>query len=151
MTSRLYPDRPYLAASVAVIREGRVLLVARAGPPLARLFSLPGGVVEPGETLAEAALRELHEETGIRAEILGFLAPVEIIARDEAGRVRSHFVVCAHVARWLSGEGQASDEVLDVKWRSEAELESVPTTPGLVPILRAALAWPRHDAGGFST
>lgn len=142
MTSRLYPDRPYLAASVAVIREGRVLLAARARPPLARLFSLPGGVVEPGETLAEAALRELEEETGIRAEILGFLAPVEIIARDEAERVRSHFVVCAHAARWLSGEGQASDEVLEVRWLSEAELESLPMTPGLVPILRAALAWP---------
>ena len=59
-SSRLYPERPFLAASVAVLRNGKVLLAARANPPAAHVFSLPGGVVEPGETLAEAALRELR-------------------------------------------------------------------------------------------
>jgi 8-oxo-dGTP diphosphatase len=93
--SRLYPERPFLAASVAVIRDGRVLLAARAHPPGAHVFSLPGGLVEPGETLAQAALRELHEEVGIEAEIVGALAPVEVIERDESGRVRRHFVVMA--------------------------------------------------------
>ena len=139
-----------MAASVAVLRDDRVLVASRARPPLKGLFSLPGGVVEPGETLAEAALRELSEETGLVAEMLGFLSPVEIIDRDPDGRVRSHFVVCAHVARWLSGEGVANDEVEELRWLSGAELEAVPTTPGLLPILRAALAWQDGDWCGFS-
>ena len=65
--SRAYPTRPFLAASIAVFRDGQVLLAERAAPPAARLFSLPGGLVEPGESLQEAALRELEEETGVEA------------------------------------------------------------------------------------
>lgn len=142
--SRLYPDRPFLAASVAVIRDGQVLLAARANPPAARVFSLPGGVVEAGETLAEAALRELHEEVGITAAILGFIAPVEVIERDPAGRVRRHFVVFAHAARWISGEPRIGPEALALRWVTEAELGPLAdelgfaTTPGLIPILAAA-------------
>jgi ADP-ribose pyrophosphatase YjhB (NUDIX family) len=145
-SSRLYPDRPFLAASVAVIRDGRVLLAARANPPAAHVFSLPGGVVEAGETLAEAALRELREEVGVEAEILGFLSPVEIIQRDAAGRVERHFVVCAHVARWTGGEPQIGAEALEVRWLAPEDLArldgdpSFRTTPGLIPILSAAFA-----------
>jgi 8-oxo-dGTP diphosphatase len=142
--SRLYPDRPYLAASVAVIRDGRVLLAARANPPGAGVFSLPGGVVEPGETLAEAALRELHEEVGVAAEILGFITPVEVIERDEAGAVRRHFVVCPHVGRWIAGEPRTGPEAFALRWVAEAELAGLTadagflTTPGLMPILARA-------------
>ena len=68
--SRLYPDRPFLAASFAVFREDRVLLGSRATPPNDALYSIPGGVVEAGETREEAALRELFEETGGRAQSL---------------------------------------------------------------------------------
>jgi ADP-ribose pyrophosphatase YjhB (NUDIX family) len=142
--SRLYPERPFIAASVAVIRDGRVLLAARANPPAAHVFSLPGGVVEAGEPLAEAALRELREEVQVEAEILGFIAPVEVIERDEAGAVRRHFVVFPHVARWLSGEPQTGPEALEIRWLGRDELDGLEanpafgTTPGLLPILRAA-------------
>jgi 8-oxo-dGTP diphosphatase len=142
--SRLYPHRPILAASVAVIRDGRVLLAARANEPAAHVYSLPGGVVEPGETLAEAALRELHEEVGIEAMILGFIAPVEVIERDEAGRVRRHFVVAAHAARWVAGEPRTGPEALALRWVPEADLDGLAhesgfrTTPGLLPILASA-------------
>lgn len=144
--SRRYPDRPFLAASVAVIRDGRILLAARANPPAAHVFSLPGGVVEAGETLAAAALRELREEVGVEAEILGFLAPVDIIQRDEAGRVERHFVVCAHVARWTRGEPQIGAEALEIRWLAREDLARLGpdsdfrTTPGLIPILSAAFA-----------
>lgn len=134
---RLYPARPILAASVAVLRAGRVLLAGRGRPPLEGLYSLPGGLVEPGETLVEAALRELREEVGVEAEILGFVAPVEIIERDGRG-VRRHFVVCAHAARWLSGEPQTGPEAIDVRWVREDEIAALPTTPGLAGILRRA-------------
>src|SRR5690242_15076493 len=125
---RLYPTRPYLAASVAVFREGRVLVAARARPPLDRVYSLPGGLGEPGETLSEAALRELREEVGIEADLIGFVAPVEFIERDDAGRVRHHFVICAHAARWIAGEPQAGEEALDVRWVSEPDAAALPTT-----------------------
>jgi ADP-ribose pyrophosphatase YjhB (NUDIX family) len=141
MTSdRLYPARPFLAASVAVMRDGRVLLAARARPPLEHVFTLPGGLVEPGETLAEAALRELDEEVGVAAELLGFLAPVEVIDREPEGRVRHHYVVCAHVARWLSGEPRTGLEALEVRWVTLKESAGLRTTPGLAALLSQAFA-----------
>lgn len=139
---RLYPTRPILAASVAVFRGGRVLVAARGRPPLEALYSLPGGLVEPGETLVETALRELREEVGVEGEILGFVGPVEIIERDGRG-VRRHFVVCAHAARWLSGEPRTGPEAIDVRWVREDEIASLPTTPGLAEILGRAFALDR--------
>lgn len=137
---RLYPSRPFVAASAAVLRGDRVLLAARARPPLESIFSLPGGLVEPGETLAEAALRELLEETGIEADLLAPLPPIEFIERDPDGRVRHHFVICPHAVRWRAGEGRAGPEALAFRWARESEVDGIPTTPGLVPVLRAAFA-----------
>lgn len=147
--SRLYPDRPFLAASVAVVREGRLLVAARTKPPLDHVFSLPGGVVELGETLAEAALRELAEEVGVTAQIVGFVAPLDIVERDEAGRVRHHFVVMAHAARWVAGEGSVGDEAREVRWVTPAEAAGLSTTPGLVPILERALDLVRSATDGI--
>lgn len=147
--SRLYQDRPFLAASVAVVRKGQVLLAARTKPPLDHVFSLPGGAVELGETLAEAALRELAEEVGVTAEIVGFVAPLDIVERDEIGRVRHHFVVMSHAARWIAGEGSVGDEAREVRWVTPAEAAGLSTTPGLVPILERALALVRSAAEGI--
>lgn len=138
--SRLRPTRPFLAASVAVFRDGKVLLAARAHPPAAEIFTLPGGVVEVGETLAEAARRELMEEVGVVAEIVAFLAPVEVIEREPDGGVLRHFVVCAHAARWISGEGTTGAEALAVRWVDPADVGTLRTTPGLLPIIRQAAA-----------
>jgi ADP-ribose pyrophosphatase YjhB (NUDIX family) len=141
MTSdRFYPARPFLAASVACFREGRVLLAARSKPPLETRFSLPGGMVEPGETLGEAALRELREETGVEAKLIGFVAPVEVIERDPDGRVRLHIVIAAHAAHWVSGEGQTGPEALDIRWVPQSAIDSLPTTPGLSAVLMRAFA-----------
>ncbi|WP_375458806.1 NUDIX hydrolase [uncultured Enterovirga sp.] len=144
--SRLYPARPYLAASVAVLRGRRVLLAARGRPPLDHVFSLPGGLVETGETLADAALRELQEETGVTADLIRFVGPIEFMDHEPDGRVRHHYVICAHAARWRSGEGMVGAEASAIRWLAEGEMGSLPTTPGLLPILRAAFAIGR-DAG----
>ena len=112
---RLYPPRPILAVSVAVFRQGRVLVGRRARPPMAGRFSLPGGVVEIGETLIEAALRELYEEVGVEAEIVGFNRHIEPIVR-EGGRVRAHFVIASFVGRWTRGEARVSPEIDAVAW-----------------------------------
>ena len=138
--SRTYPDRPFLAASICVVRDGRVLLAARARPPLEGVFTLPGGLVEAGETLAETAIRELREEVGVEAEMVGFVGPVEVIERDEDGRAKHHFVICAHAARWVSGEGTIGDEALEVRWLRPDELGSVRTTLGLERIVAGAVA-----------
>lgn len=137
--SRLYPDRPFLAASVAVFRDGRVLLGARTAPPAPNVFSLPGGVVEPGETLEDAALRELAEETGVRARIVGFAGHTEVIDRDDEGRIRRHFVVASFAAHWESGEGEPSAEAPVLIWADPEALDR-PVTPGLKRILDAARA-----------
>src|SRR4051812_20847948 len=113
---RIYPARPFLAASVAVLRDNRVLVAARGRGAMVGLYSLPGGLVEAGETLAEAALREVREEVGVEAEMIGFLDHAEVIERDEDARVRHHFVICVHAARWVAGEPQVGDEALDVRW-----------------------------------
>lgn len=137
---RRYPSRPFLAASVAVLREGRVLLATRTRPPMNALYTLPGGLVEPGETLAEAALRELREEVGVEARMIGFVEHVEVLERDEAGRVCAHFVICAHVAEWISGEGSTGPEAGAVVWASPDAVARLPTTPRLADIVARAFA-----------
>jgi 8-oxo-dGTP diphosphatase len=135
---RIYPQRPILAASMAVFRDGKVLLASRTKPPSATLFSLPGGLVDVGETLEEAALRELQEEVGVTAKIAGPAGQVQIIERDEEGRVRRHFVVCAFAACWVSGEGQPGEEAAAVVWAGESDIATLAITPGLADILATA-------------
>lgn len=136
--SRLYPERPFLAASAALIRDGRLLLATRGKPPLAGIFSLPGGLVETGETLAEAALRELREEVGVTGEVVDVIGPVEFLERDGEGRVSHHFVILAHLVRWVAGEPCTGEEASELRWIGPDEIGTVPTTPGLDPILLRA-------------
>ena len=138
--SPLYPERPFLAASVAVFRDGRVLLGARTAAPAPGVFSLPGGVVELGETLEAAALRELMEETGVAARIIGFVGHTEVLDMDDGQRVRRHFVVASFAAHWLAGDGTPSDEAPQLVWADPRDLGDLPTTPGLKRILDMACA-----------
>ena len=142
---RLYPVRPYLAASVAVFRDGRVLLAARGKPPWEGVLSLPGGLVETGETLGEAALRELREEVGVEARLIGLVAPVEVIEREPDGRVKHHLVIAAHAARWVSGEPRIGPEAKDIRWVTERDMTGLPLTPGLAGILEQAFRLDRQD------
>jgi mutator protein MutT len=137
MNDRLYPARPILAVSVAVFRGGRVLVARRAREPMMGRFSLPGGVVEVGETLAQAVGRELAEEVGIEADIVGFNRHVEPIIR-EGDRIRAHFVIASFVARWRRGEPSLGAEVDEVAWIDPAECGAIPTTPELGDILLSA-------------
>lgn len=149
--ARLFPTRPFVGASIAVLRGGRVLLAARANEPLRGVWTLPGGLVEPGETLAAAALRELREEVGVEARVLGSLTPTEIILHEEDGRLRHHYVVHPHAALWSGGEPEPGPEALAVRWATLAEVAELETTPGLVETLaeafsRAAAHDVVHDA-----
>lgn len=136
--------RPTLAASVAVFRDGKVLLATRTKPPADRLWSLPGGKVEAGETLEQAALRELDEEVGVKARIIGFNRHVEIVGRSLDNVLTHHFVVASFVAEWLEGEAQTGPEAGGVMWANPLSLGGLATTRDLGNVLRDAHAiWMR--------
>ena len=137
---RTYPTRPYLAVSAAIIRDGKLLIVRRARPPAHGLFTLPGGGVEVGETLHEAVIREVREETGLTIAPLGLAGYREAIARDRDGRIERHFVILPFAARWLAGEVVLNDELAEARWLAPAELAGLKTTEGLADIVRAAFA-----------
>src|SRR5262245_65088434 len=135
---RLYPDRPFVAASAAVGRDGKVLVVRRARAPADGVFSLPGGVVETGETLHEAVKREVREETGLAIEPVALAGFRETIVRDQNNRVERHFVILPFAARWIAGEPVLSEELSECRWVDQSELSALPTTPGLAAIVAAA-------------
>jgi ADP-ribose pyrophosphatase YjhB (NUDIX family) len=137
---RKYPQRPYLAVSAAIIRDGKVLLVRRARHPARNLYTLPGGAVEIGEPLTDAVAREVREETAIEIELVGLAGHREVIVRDMQGRIERHFVIMCYAARWRSGEAVLNDELDDARWLTPAELQSLSTTEGLAEIVAAAMA-----------
>jgi ADP-ribose pyrophosphatase YjhB (NUDIX family) len=138
--SRAYPDRPFLAASAAVIRDSKVLIVRRARPPARGVYTLPGGVVETGETLAEAAKREVREETGLDVAPLALAGFREVILRDDGNAVSRHFVILSFAARWVAGEVRLNGELDDARWLDPAEIAGLSTTEGLSEIVAAAFA-----------
>lgn len=133
---RTYPQRPILAVSAAIIHEDRVLIVRRAKPPL--LFTLPGGVVEAGETLHAAIQREVMEETSLAIEPVALAGHREVIGRDPDGRVKRHFVIMAFACRWTGGELALSDEVAEAQWLAPDKIAGLETTEGLAEIVAAA-------------
>jgi ADP-ribose pyrophosphatase YjhB (NUDIX family) len=137
---RAYPDRPFLAVSAAIIRDGQVLLVRRARAPANGLFSLPGGVVEAGETLHEALMREIREETSITIEPVALAGFRETVTRDENNRVERHFVILPFAARWIAGEPSLNDELSEARWVAPDVVAGLPTTPGLAHIVESAFA-----------
>jgi len=137
---RSYPTRPYLAVSAAIIRDGKVLIVRRARPPAYGVFTLPGGGVEAGETLHEAIIREVMEETALTIEPLGLAGYREAIARDADGKVERHFVILPFAARFIAGEVALNEELAEARWLVPSGLAGLKTTDGLAEIVRAAYA-----------
>jgi ADP-ribose pyrophosphatase YjhB (NUDIX family) len=135
---RHYPDRPYLAVSAVIVRDGEFLAVRRARPPMQGLFTLPGGGVEAGESLAEAVCREVREETGLTIEAAALAGYREVITRDDAGRVQRHFVILTFAARWVAGEPRLNEELLEARWIRPAGLPELSTTEGLAEIVASA-------------
>jgi 8-oxo-dGTP diphosphatase len=135
---RAYPDRPYLAVSAAIIRGDRILLARRARGPALGVWTLPGGVVEAGETLTEALLREVAEETGMTVEPVALAGHREVVVRDVGGRVSRHFVILCFASRWIAGEPNLNEELDEARWLRPAELGDFKTTDGLAEIVAAA-------------
>src|SRR5579863_6576578 len=140
-------SRPLVGVSIAVFRNERVLLATRTKPPFVGLFTLPGGHIEPGERVADAALRELTEETGVHADLVGFNQYVEIFAPPGADGVRRHVVILSFVGRWLSGEGTPGPEAGEILWADANQLAQLKTSPYLIEVVsNAGRVLARHQS-----
>jgi 8-oxo-dGTP diphosphatase len=137
MASAAIPARPQLAVSAAIFRNGQVLVVRRARSPARGLYSVPGGRVEYGETLAQALTREVMEETGLTIALAGLAGWREAVP-DPARGTAGHFVILSFAARWIGGEVRLNDELDDAQWRDPDDLQDLATTDGLADIIRAA-------------
>ncbi len=113
---REYPDSPLIGVGAIIIEAGRVLLVKRGHPPLEGEWSIPGGVLEVGETLREAAKREAREETGLAVETADLLGVYDRILRDGKGRIRYHYVLVDFLCRRVAGEPAAAGDADEVRW-----------------------------------
>jgi ADP-ribose pyrophosphatase YjhB (NUDIX family) len=129
---------PRAAASAAIFRGDTVLLVERGSGPSAGAWSLPGGHIEPGETAAAAALREIGEETAIAAELIGLADLRDVIRRDSAGALLAHYVIAVYYGRWREGEPVAGSDSRAARFVPLDELDQYPLTEGTARIIRNA-------------
>jgi 8-oxo-dGTP diphosphatase len=151
-SSREYPERPLVGVGGVVIDEGRALLIRRASEPLRGEWSIPGGMLELGETLEEGVARELLEETGLQVRVLELIEVFERIVYaangERAGggdfrRPRFHYVIADYLCERISGEHAAASDVTDVVFAKEEELERFSLTETALRILHKAFAMDR--------
>jgi 8-oxo-dGTP diphosphatase len=135
---RRYPKRPILGVGAIVIDGGRVLLVERGREPLLGYWSLPGGVLEVGETLADGVQRETREETGLEVEPITVVEIFERIMRDASGACEYHYVLVDYLCRPISGTLAPADDVNRVEWVERARLGAYKITEGTVPVIEKA-------------
>ena len=135
---REYPDRPIVGVGAVIVDSGRVLLVKRGAPPLLGEWSLPGGVVEIGETLRAAAEREALEETGLVVEAGEVLEVLDRIIPGENGRAQYHYVLIDFLCRVTGGKLRVGGDAVDAAWATEEELTKFKLEkPAVQVILRA--------------
>ncbi|HXO88605.1 MAG TPA: NUDIX hydrolase [Candidatus Acidoferrales bacterium] len=120
--SREYPERPMVGVGGVVISGGRALLVRRGRAPLEGQWSIPGGMLEVGETLLEGVRRELLEETGVEVRVGELIEVFERITPDSDAKTRYHFVVLDYLCEAVCGEARAGSDVVDVAWAAPSEL-----------------------------
>lgn len=134
--------RPVAAVLAVVIHEGQVLLVQRANPPDAGLWGFPGGKVEYGEPLMQAAERELLEETGVSATAQAVIGAVDVLDRSDDGTLRQHFILIAVRCNWQSGTPLAADDALDARWVALDGMETaLPLSRDVAMVARQGAGW----------
>ena len=120
---REYPDRPIVGVGAVIIDQRRVLLVKRGSPPMVGQWTIPGGVVELGETLRSAAEREAREETGLTVEAGEVIEVIDRILPGEDGRTQYHYVLVDFLCRVREGEARAGSDAAEIAWAGQDELE----------------------------
>ena len=137
---REYPEAPRVGVGAVVLHEGRVLLVRRGGQPSFGRWSLPGGLVELGETTAEAACRELAEECGCAIRLVGVAGVVDRIVRDAEGRIRYHYVLVDYLAYPESAAITAGSDAAEACWVEIDRMSELDVTEGVADMIRRAVA-----------
>jgi len=136
MSTHEYPDSPQIAVGTIVIKDRGVLLVKRKQPPGMGLWAIPGGRVELGETLQEAAEREVGEETGVTVRAGYPVYTFDLIERDDAGRIRYHYIIVDLMADYVAGNPNPSDDASEARWVTSEELDDLPASHATKEVLR---------------
>ena len=136
--SREYPDYPRVGVGAVILHEDKVLLVRRGQSPSFGKWSLPGGLVELGETTREAIAREIMEECGIKIQIIEVAGMLDRIVRDDTGRVRYHYVLVDYLAYPDSLDVEAGDDAAEAQWFEIGRVAELDTTQGLLDMIRRA-------------
>jgi 8-oxo-dGTP diphosphatase len=133
---REYPDRPLVGIGAIIIENGRLVLIKRGQPPLMGEWSIPGGMLELGETVREAAIREAREETGLTVEPGELLGVFDRVIRDEENCVRYHYVLIDFLCRRIAGEVRAAGDVDDAQWFTQEESAKLPLAKDTAEVIR---------------
>ena len=133
---REYPEAPLVGVGAIIVEAGRVVLVKRGHPPLQGEWSIPGGVLEVGETLREAAVREAREETGLTVEVADLLGVYDRILRDDAGRILYHYVLIDFLCRRVAGTLQAAGDAEEARWFTPDEAAKLSLADDTVEVIR---------------
>ena len=136
---REYPAYPIPSVGVVVVKNNKVLLVQRGNEPSRGRWTIPGGVIEVGETIHEAARRELREECSIEIEPGRVLALYEPIIRDSAGRIRFHYLIVDVLGTHVSGEVAHADDALDARWIGLDDLPALDVVEDAAQLVREVL------------
>ena len=131
-----YPDHPRVAVGAVVFKDEQVLLVRRGQPPAKDLWAIPGGSVRIGETLQEAAEREILEETGIHIQASKPIYTFDVIEQDLAGRVQFHYVIVDLAADYVMGEPSPGDDAVEARWISAKEINNLQVSAATVNLLK---------------
>jgi 8-oxo-dGTP diphosphatase len=140
-SDRLYPIRPLVGVGAVVWDGNRILLERRGQPPAQGAWSLPGGLIELGETAEDAVRREVFEECGIEVAVGPIMGLFEPVQRDDDGRVRYHFVVVDFLAYYRAGQLRAGDDAADLRWVAPEELDGYALMPASRRIIDGALQY----------
>jgi 8-oxo-dGTP diphosphatase len=132
-------NKPVPCVGVVCVRGDEVLLIRRGRAPMVNAWSIPGGRIEWGEPAKAAALRELREETGIKADLLGLIEVFDGLF-SEHGAVTHHFVISEFAARWRSGEPRAGDDAAEARFVKLTDIDQFNLTPDLKRVIRAGAA-----------
>jgi 8-oxo-dGTP diphosphatase len=137
---RDYPTSPQIGIGIVLLRGDKVLLIKRGRPPAMGAWSLPGGKQELGETAEACARRELLEETGLATGPLTFIAHVDSIHRDAAGRIEYHYTILDFAARYINGDAIAGDDVTDIAWARPDEFDAYSLWPAAREVILKAFS-----------
>jgi 8-oxo-dGTP diphosphatase len=135
---RRYPKRPLVGVGAILLNRDRILMAQRGKEPLKGWWSLPGGALETGESLADGVRREVREETGLEIRPLGVLEIFERIMRDSNGEPEYHYVLIDYVCRITGGTLCAGDDVCRVEWVRRSELVKLQITEGTLGVIEKA-------------